>query len=363
MNKFDKKIKELSRQVEIPKSYSQKIESVLDNLPAEEEEPPRTRRLQLSKHKLAFITCCIVLCCILTVGSIEANANIFDSFRQTILDILNISSKEEQEKLGVESITEEIQSKPDLMLEMQEVITAPHGVYVLVKVTAPPNIELNKDITFDYFAFSEGTNFNTEQIIEGARDCYLLEVLNGKPNVATYVITISADMKPYFGNNITAYFKDLTRNPNEPENAERLVEGMWSISFLAEQTVKESITLEGNSDLEFPFLDTTSYIKEIEMSPLGFHLLHNVSNIPMDVLNVSDSSVSIRAKMVDGTELYISEPDPDGNWNIDSGSIEMITEGEDSYQKIIYSFTEAVDISKVVGFYIEDVYFPLERMY
>ncbi|MGN0154284.1 MAG: hypothetical protein ACI4A3_07520 [Lachnospiraceae bacterium] len=356
MTEFDKRIKELSRNVEIPKEYNQKVEDVLNLLP-EEEEPPAPHKSWMNKRKLALAACLICIFCLLKVSSLEVNANIFETFRLTIMDIFNIG--EEEENLGVESKTEEIESKPDLFVELKEKVIDGQGIYLLVKITAPANVEFNKEISFDYFAFCEGENYNADKLIGGARDCYLLEGMEEKPNVATYVVNLTADTEELEGKDVTVCFKDLTADPNG-DNPKLLVEGMWSITFLSELTVKDSIIIEGNSDMVFPFVNTTATVENIELTPLGMTLLSDVSKVPYEDLGISDTSIAIRLKMIDGSEKYISPYDPDKEYIVDSGSIEYDQNNEQSFQKNIFSFSEALDIAKVVGIYIQDLYVPVE---
>lgn len=356
MTDFDRKIRELSRNVNIPKGYDDRIEDVLQKIPKAQEEYTKKNRW-MHKRKLAIAFCLICILSVLGGVVMEANANIFDTFKLTIMDILNIGA--EDEKLGVESKNEQIQSKPDLFLELQEVVTDNQGTYLLIKITAPTDITFSKKISFDYFAFCEGENYNADKLIGGGRDCYLLETMEGKPNVATYIVNLTANMEEFEGKKLTAYFKDLTLDPNG-EDPQLLVEGMWSITFVSELTVKESIQIEGNSDMVFPFVNTTATVENIEVTPLGMTLVSDVSKFPFEDLGISDTTIAIRLKMIDGSEIDIMPSNPDKKWIVENGSIEYIQTDGKSFQKDIYSFREAVDIAKLIGIYIQDLYVPVE---
>lgn len=355
MTDFDKNIRELSRNVNIPKGYDRKIDDVLKNIPETEEEDSRKIHFG-NKKKLAIVFCFICIFSVLGGSVMEANANIFETFKITIMDILNIGKDEEE--LGIESKKEQIESKPDLFLELREVVTDTQGIYLLVKITAPADISFNKEIGFDYFAFCEGENYNSDKLIGGGRDCYLLESMEEKPNVATYVVNLTANMEEFEGKYITAYFKDLTLDPNG-ENPQLLVEGMWSITFVSEITVKESIQIEGNSDMVFPFVNTTATVENIEVTPLGMTLVSDVSKVPFEDLGISDTTIAIRLKMIDGSEIDIMPSNPEKEWIVESGSIEYDQTDGKSFQKDIYSFTQAIDITKVIGVYIQDLYVPV----
>lgn len=358
MTEFDKKIKELSRNIEIPKGYSQKIDDTLRSLD-EREERKYTKPHWINKKRLGFAICLIGIFCFLRISTIEANANIFETFQITIMDFLNIGKDEEKEKLGLESNTEQVESKPDLMLELKEAVIDSNGIYLLVKVTAPTNVVFDKEITFDYFAFSEGENYNADKLIGGIRDCHLLETMEEKPNVATYVMTLTTDMEAYEGKKVTAYFKDLTVDPNGSQ-PRLLVEGMWSITFQADATVKEKIEIEGNSDITFPFVNTTAALERVEITPLGMTILSDVSKVPFDDLGISDTTITVRLKLIDGSEVYIMPSNPEQKWIVDGSNVEYSEENGKSYQKDTYSFSEALDITKVVGIYLQEQYVPVE---
>lgn len=186
-----------------------------------------------------------------------------------------------------------------------------------------------------------------------------METTEDRPNAATYVMTISSDMRPYLGSMVVACFKDLTFDPYG-ENRELLVEGMWSIPFSADITVKDSIEIEGNDKMEFPFAGTTAVVERIDLTPLGITLLSDVSKVPYDDLGVSDTTITLRLKMIDGSELSIIPHNPKQDWIVESGNIEYSNENGKTYQKDIYSFRTAIELQKVVGIYVQEIYIPVE---
>lgn len=354
MTDFDKKMRELSQNVDIPEGYDKRIEDILQEIQDDEVNYYNRRKHWLNMKKIAVAFGLICIICFFGGSVMKVNADILETFKLTIMDILNI----EEEELGVESKKEQIESKPDLKLEMQEVVTDNQGMYLLVKITAPPDITFSKKVGFDYFAFCEGENYNADKLIGGGRDCYLLEMMEEKPNVATYVVSLTADMKELEGKYVTAYFNDLTLDPNGENKL--LVEGMWSITFVSELTVKESVSIEGDSSMVFPFVNTTATVEHIELTPLGITLLSDVSKVPFEDLGISDTTIAIRLKMIDGSEINIMPSDSEKEWIVDNGSIEYSQEDGRSFQKDTYSFNKAIDITKVVGFYIQDIYLPIE---
>ncbi|MBR1693308.1 MAG: hypothetical protein IJ711_11135 [Lachnospiraceae bacterium] len=358
MTDFDKMMRELSERVEIPKEYDQMVDNLLDSLP-ETEEPAKVAKKHFNKSVLGIVFGLICAVGILSFHAIDAKANIFDTFRMTIMDIFHIGETEKSESLGVESKKQQAVSKPDLMLELKETIIDSQGMYLLVKITAPSSITFGEEIAFDYFAFCEGDNYNADKLIGGAGDCYLLENIEEKPNVATYVVSLTTDMEAYEGKNITVYFKDLTANPNG-EHPELLVEGMWSITFSADLTVKEKVELEGTSDMSFPYIGTTATLERVELTPLGITILSDVSNVPFEDLGISDTTITVRLQMIDGSTVYVMPSQPGENSIVDAGSSEFSQRDGKSYQKDIYSFSEVLDITKVVGVYIQDRYVPVQ---
>lgn len=166
-------------------------------------------------------------------------------------------------------------------------------------------------------------------------------------------------MRPYLGSMVVACFKDLTFDPYG-ENRELLVEGMWSIPFSADITVKDSIEIEGNDKMEFPFAGTTAVVERIDLTPLGITLLSDVSKVPYDDLGVSDTTITLRLKMIDGSELSIIPHNPKQDWIVESGNIEYSNENGKTYQKDIYSFRTAIELQKVVGIYVQEIYIPVE---
>lgn len=288
------------------------------------------------------------------INSIEANANIFENFKMTIMDILNIGEKDS----SVKSNKTQIESKPDLMLELQETVIDSHNIYLLVKITAPANVEFGEDIAFDYFAFCSSENYNSDDLIGGAKDCCLLETMEEKPNVATYVVTLSTNTDLQENDCVTVCFKDLEVNPfsNDPE---MLVEGMWSISFPLEITVRDNIVIEGSADMVYPFVNTTAVLERVELTPLGILICSDVSRFPYEKLGLSDTTIAVKLKMLDGSEQMIMSHDSKDDLMIDSGSVEYCEEDGRTYQKDTYSFREALDINRVVGVYIEDLFIPV----
>ncbi len=353
MTEFDKKIKELSRNMKIPEGYSRKVDDVLRSLPEREEVKYKKKRW-LNKKKLGFAFCLICFVLLLKINSIEANANIFENFRLTIMDILNIGGEDS----SVKSNKTQIESKPDLLMELQETVIDSHNIYLLVKITAPANIKFSKNIAFDYFAFCSGENYNADDLIGGAKDCYLLETMEEKPNVATYVVTLSSNTDLQEGSYATVCFKDLKVNPFS-DDSEMLVEGMWSINFPLEMTVRDNIVIEGSADMMYPFVNTTAVLERVELTPLGIAICSDVSRFPYEKLGLSDTTIAVKLRMLDGSEQMIMTHDPEDDLIIDSGSKEYCEEDGKSYQKDTYSFREALDINKVVGIYIEDLFIPV----
>ena len=358
MNKFDKKIRELSKNIEVPASYNEKVDQTLLAIMKKDETILEKRKKSRLLPRLAICLLCII--CAISLYTIDAQANIFSFFKETILDFLGRGNSEEEiEDMGVESEKMSVESKPDLMMEMQETVIDSHSIYVLVKITAPPNIKFEETTLFDYFCFCKGSNYSVNQLIGGSRSCELLEVSEDRPNIATYVVSLVFDEVLEEGSEVTVCFQDLTKDPYSSD-PELLIDGVWSLTFFYHPTVTDRIELEGNPDMVFPFINTTAELMKLELSPFGILVNADVSNFPSDELGISDTDIAIRLKMIDGSELTVVSHDPAEQGYVQGGSISFSNEVDKTYEQVNLEFTNMVNIGKVVGVYIEDLYVPIK---
>lgn len=355
MTQFDEKLKELSKDMKIPDTYSRRVSETLDALPEQtQKKSKRTGRRPV--YRVAV--CCVIIIVILSLGAIGVNANIFDDFKQTLMNYFHIGTESTPGELGVETKTEEAVSQPDLFLELKETVVGSHNIYLLFQITAPKNISFADNITFDYFAFCRGENYSADEIISGVSDCSLMEIKSGKENEALYVMTISSDEKIPEGERVTAYFKDLMIDPFG-DAPEMLVEGMWKLTFTADYTVTDEISCTDIEDGAFPYINDTAYVKEINITPLGMTVVSDVTNIPGDVLGVSDTSIRIRLKLVDGSELLIMSHDFEEELATESGSFMYDIVDDVAYQTNQFEFKEVMALETILGVYVEDTYIPI----
>lgn len=226
---------------------------------------------------------------------------------------------------------------------------------MLVKITAPSHVEFDKDISFDYFGFFKGENYNADYLIGGATSCSLLEVTSEKPNVANYVISLSSDEELKEGDNVTACFKDLMAGPNT-DNPQMLVEGLWSITFPVEFTVSEDVTIKGTSHMQYAFLGGNATLKEIQLTPLGMTVLSDISHVSSEELGMADTAVAIRLKMLDEGEILVMSHNGQDEWEILSSSSSYSEVDGKLYQSNHYEFKDVLNTEKVAGIYIEDLY-------
>lgn len=362
MTEFEKKLKALSQDFDTPASYDKKVDETLKMLAEEKECPQEAHgKKEIQKKgngkRIAFRIgiCLTCIVCLLVISIQEVRANIFDFFKQTLMDFLQSGVEENIGDNGVESSELYVESKPDLMMELKETVIDSHNIYLLVKITAPPNITFTEDIAFEYFCFCKGKNYSVGQLLSGAQSCNLLEVSAERSNAATYIVNMVFEEDLEEGTEITAFFKDLKRNPYS-DDAELLVEGMWSITFSLEQTVTESVTIEGNSDMAFPYIDTTAAIEKIELTPIGLVLLSDISNFPSDKLGLADTSISVKLEMIDGSEVVVFSHDLEEEVFAKSGSIAFEEENGKTYQRNTAEFRNVINLSMVTGIYVEDFY-------
>lgn len=67
-----------------------------------------------------------------------------------------------------------------MKLELCESVIDYNNIYLLVKISAPATVDIDSQSGFDYFAFSYGESFNTQQLLGGARDCRFFEMSEGE---------------------------------------------------------------------------------------------------------------------------------------------------------------------------------------
>lgn len=359
MNKFDKKVKKLSKEFQVPQTYHEKVDEILEQI--QEDSVAAPRKKPFVKAAVVIAALCLLITGYLCLSSVKvAEASFLETFKQTIMDFFGMG-EEESQQIGVESEKKHAVSKPDLMIELQEVVMDTQNIYAIVKITAPPDVEFKEGMTFDYFGFCEGTNYNVDSVLPGTRDCTLFEVMKDKSNVATFVVNISTGSQVKEGKEVTVFFKDLLDGPQYEEDTKVLVEGMWNLSFRAAYTNSKEITIKGTEDMQFPFSYSTADIKKIKLLPLGMTLIYDVSRVDADTRNTTDTSFTIRLKMIDGSEIIVTSPKPEDDCLSNAGSIDNYDKKGHSYQKYVGQFKEAIDINQVLGIYIADYYVPLKE--
>lgn len=358
MNKFDEEIRKLTKNIEVPASYDEKVDKILLDIMKRDETV-----LEKKKHSrllLQLAVCLFCIFCVISLYTIDAHANIFSFFKETIMDFLGQgASKEDIQDMGVESEKLSVGSKPDLMMELMESVIDSHSIYLLVQITAPPDIHFEEKTLFDYFCFCRGANYSVNQLLGGALSCELLEVNEDYPNIATYVVSLVFDEVIEEGSEVTVCFQDLTKDPYS-SNPELLINGIWSLTFFYYPTAIDHIALEGTPDMVFPFINTTAELIRLELSPFGILVYADVSNFPSDELGISDTDIAIRLKMIDGSELTVVSHNPDEQGYVQGGSISFQNEGDKTYEQVNLEFDSMVNIGKVVGIYIEDLYIPVK---
>lgn len=357
MNEFDKKIKKLSKEFQMPDTYYQKMDGILEKVV--KEDVSASGKKPFKKAVLVLVLLCLVVIGYITLSNPKvAEASFLETFKKTIMDFLGME-KEDSKKMGVTSEKEKAISRPDLMIELQEVLMDTQNIYAVVKITAPPDVEFQESMKFDYYGFCEGSNYNVSSVVAGARDCTLLEVMEGRKNVALYVINVVTDKQIEEEKEVTLFLKDLIAGPYENQPT-ILVEGMWSLSFVSSYTESEKIVIQGTEDMRYSFLDTTAAITKIKFLPLGMTMMLDVSNVPLEVLNVSDTRLTIRLKMIDGSEKIVESPNAEGERLVSGSSFTVYEKGGKVYYKYVSQFGKAIDTKKVLGLYVEDCYVPFK---
>lgn len=357
MNDFDKKLRKMVEETELPEAYNQRIDDTLQSLP--EKNAFNIEKNKKSHGIVRVAVCVILVICILMIPARMTNANIFSEFKQTLMEFFHIGEDTASDDYGVESYRDGVVSKPDLFLELKEKIIDSHSIYLLVSITAPTDIEFTDEVGFDYFAFSEGSSFNADNLVGGSTECKLFEVKEDKPNVATFVVSLATSQEIAENTEMNVYFKDMMLDPYG-ENPQMLVEGIWSIAFMTTHTVSESKVVEGTEDMRFSHGAGTASLIKLELSSLGIQVEADVTEFHYADNAYSDAApIALTLKMVDGTEFMITSNDPDEQWYVSSGDMSYNQSDGKEFQTDHYDFEEMIDISRVVGVYVEDLYVSL----
>lgn len=358
MDRFDKKIKESAKNFQVPDSYNKRVDETLESIQSDDVSTPRTKII--IRAAVIVVICCLVVTASLYFANAKmAEASFMDTFKHTIMDFLGLKESESK-KLGIESEKKEEVSKPELFIELQEVVMDSQSMYALIKITAPANMEWKEGMTFDYFGCCEGSNYNASKVVSGSKRCTLLEVLEDKKNVAAFVLEISTHKQIKEGKEAIFFFKDLIAGQYE-DTPDILVEGMWSISFTTSYTDVKDITIKGTKDMEFPFADTTAKVKKIKLLPLGMTLVTDASKVSWDTLNTTDTRFVLRFRMIDGSEIIVSSPRMEDETLSVGGEIAYSEKNGKKIVKYVYQFEKAIDINQVLGIYIADYYIPIKE--
>lgn len=359
MHDIDKKIKEKIELPKLPLDLADRVDETLADLPDKPNSEKTESQCPAKKrgHKRWFAKAAAVAVILLVVGLVGYSTTTeaaFTTFVDSLFALMHIDRGDAKDA-GVSSKQTTVEQKSELFLEMKEVIVDAHNMYLRVQVTAPSDITLGKDISFDYFAFSKGENYNANALISGPRDCTYLESVSDKPNVAFYLMHISSSDKVEDGEMVTACFKDMVENPNS-ETPKMLVEGMWSLTFPADYTVTKEIREKYTvGEHPFPFMETTADLIKVDMTPLSCSVVMDVSNVEYEKMNVSDTSVHIALNLIDGTTHLLQSHDFEEKTYISSGSEEVSTLKNDRITLTkMFEFKNVIDLSKVVSIEIED---------
>lgn len=358
MGSFDKKIKNLAKDFKTPDTYNKKVDEIIESIQQDNVSAPKKKTfVKLVTAAAAF--CIVIAGYLLFSNAQQAEASFLDTFKHTILDFLGID-KEQTQEIGVDSHKKEAVSKPDLLMELQEVVMDSQSIYAIVKITAPANIEFNENTTFDYFGFCEGSNYNASSLVPGIRGCKVLEILKEKKNIATFLVDVSTGEQIREDREVTVFMKDLIAEPYE-NVPDILVEGMWSLTFMSSYTSTDNITVKGTPDMTFSLLGETVSVKKLRLLPLGMTVIVDVTAIPVDILNTSDTKVYIRLKMLDGSEVLVADYEEHTKSLSSNVSIGQYSKNKKVFEKHVFQFDKAININQVVGAYVEDCYIPLKE--
>lgn len=357
MKGFDRKIRKMSREFPVPQQYHQRVDELLETIREEDKEeeiPPDQRHFV----RLAGIAVCLFfMVCLFFSNPKEAKADFFGKLVENILSFFG-ENEEDAREIGIRSEKSGSPAKQDLMIELQEKVINSQNIYLMIRLVAPPDIEFEEEIGFDYFGFCRGKNYNAADLLPGVTDCKLLEVSDGKKCVASYVVSLSTTEKIKEDEEVCVFFKDLMEDPYG-DGRQMLVEGMWSVPFRVSYTVTEEVSAQGTAETRYPFLGAEAVLRELKLTPFGIDLVADVSEIPYDSLGVSDTNISIELRMLDGSRKAVTGHRGQGDVIEGSGSQYVFQEGEQTFIEYTQQFEVPLDISQVIGVYVEECYVPL----
>ena len=109
----------------------------------------------------------------------------------------------------------------------------------------------------------------------------------------------------------------------------------------------------------YPFLGTEAVFKELKLTPFGIDIVSDVSKVPYDSLGVSDTNIAIILQMIDGSKKVMTSHDEQEEVIDGTGSQYVFQEEAQTFIEYTQQFEEPLDISQVIGVYVEECYVPL----
>lgn len=360
MSSFDKELRKRSKKIKVPENYEKKIEEILIGLPAEKQTTRYGKRFG-ARRIIQLAVCILVIVGIGILGVTSTDANIFESFKKTIMSFFESEDGSAPEKLGVKSQQNYAQSKSDLMLELRESIIDRNSIYLLVKVTAPADVVFDSDVGFEYFAFYKEQTQESKELLGGVTDCRLLEVLE-EEHAATYVVSLSTTEEIVDGASLYVTFKNMMQDPNG-DDAQLLVEGLWSFAFTADYTVTEQLSAEGVADKRLLFLEDEATVRSVVVTPLGMELSVWITQKDYELAAVSNDRLDIRLKMLDDSEAVLMCHDIEVETPyISSAGMEFSENEEGPCVTYQFEFEQVQDLKQVLGVCVDDVFVPLRNI-
>lgn len=359
MDRFNKKNRKLAEKLVVSEQYRKKVEETLINLPVENSVVHKKRHFCI-KRIIQTAVCLFVIVCISLVAISSTNANVFTTFKKTIVGFFDNGEENQSQKLGVKSQQNYSQGRPGLLFELCESVIDRSNIYLLVKLTVSAEVGLDSQTGFEYLAFSYGDSFNTDMLLGGNTDCVLYEA-SEEENTATYIVSLSCVEEIDEGEQISVCFQNFMRNPYG-ENSEMLVEGVWNLSFTADYTVTDRLSVEGDEKLTYIFLGDEAVVRNLVLTPLGMEFSSWITPTACEQSAVSDSRLDIRLKLLDGSEIQLMSHDLEEPTPQVSGSSLLCSEDMETpcltYQ---FEFENVLDLKQVLGVYVEDLFISVKN--
>jgi hypothetical protein len=122
------------------------------------------------------------------------------------------------------------------------------------------------------------------------------------------------------------------------------------------------VAIDGTEDMVFSHDGGKAVLSKIDLLPLGVQVTADVTDLHYaDQAYSNTTPLAVTLQMVDGSELVVFSHEADAAGYISSGSDSFEQPDGKEFQTSQYEFKEMVEVGKVIGIYVEDLYVPVVK--